>query len=30
MISEADVATNLGEREVAQFAAAIYSAPPNL
>jgi CBS domain-containing protein len=30
MISEADVATNLGEREVAQFTAAIYSAPPNL
>jgi CBS domain-containing protein len=29
MISEADVATHLGENEVSQFASAVYSAPPN-
>lgn len=29
MISEADVATHLGEHEVGQFASAVYSAPPN-
>lgn len=30
MISEADLATHLDEHKVAQFASAIYSAPPNL
>lgn len=30
MISEADLATHLDEHQVAQFASAIYSAPPNL
>jgi CBS domain-containing protein len=30
MISEADLATHLSEHEVAQFAEAVYSAPPNL
>lgn len=30
MISEADLATHLGEHKVAQFADSIYSAPPNL
>ena len=30
MISEADLATHLDEQRVAQFASAIYSAPPNL
>ena len=29
MISEADLATHLGEHEVGQFASAVYSAPPN-
>ena len=29
MISEADLATHLGEHEVAKFAGAVYSAPPN-
>ena len=29
MISEADLATHLGEHPVAQFAEAVYSAPPN-
>jgi len=29
MISEADVATHLGEHEVGEFASAVYSAPPN-
>jgi CBS domain-containing protein len=29
MISEADLATHLGEHQVAQFADAVYSAPPN-
>lgn len=29
MISEADVATHLSEPEVAEFARAVYSAPPN-
>lgn len=29
MISEADIARNLGEHEVAEFASSIYSAPPN-
>jgi CBS domain-containing protein len=29
MISEADLATRLGEHEVGQFTSAIYSAPPN-
>jgi CBS domain-containing protein len=28
MISEADLATHLGKREMSQFAAAVYSAPP--
>lgn len=30
MISEADLATHLDDQRVAQFASAIYSAPPNL
>jgi len=30
MISEADLAVHLDEHQVAQFASAIYSAPPNL
>lgn len=30
MISEADIATHLDERRMAQFAGIIYSAPPNL
>jgi len=29
MISEADIATNLRKSQVAQFAGAVYSAPPN-
>jgi hypothetical protein len=29
MISEADVATHLGEDQVSEFVAAVYSAPPN-
>ena len=29
IISEANIATNLGKREVGDFAAAVYSAPPN-
>jgi CBS domain-containing protein len=29
MISEADIATHLGEHDVAEFASAIYSAPPS-
>jgi CBS domain-containing protein len=29
MISEADLATHLGKNQVAQFAEAVYSAPPN-
>jgi CBS domain-containing protein len=29
MISEADIATQLGEHEVAEFASKIYSAPPS-
>jgi CBS domain-containing protein len=29
MISEADLATHLGEHEVAAFAGTVYSAPPN-
>jgi CBS domain-containing protein len=29
MISEADLATHLGEHEVSEFATAVYSAPPN-
>jgi CBS domain-containing protein len=29
MISEADVATHLGQNEVSDFASAVYSAPPN-
>jgi CBS domain-containing protein len=29
MISEADLATHLGEHEVAEFAGTVYSAPPN-
>lgn len=29
MISEADLATHLGEREIAEFAGTVYSAPPN-
>jgi CBS domain-containing protein len=29
MISEADLATHLGEHEVAEFAGMVYSAPPN-
>jgi CBS domain-containing protein len=29
MVSEADLATHLGEHQVAQFAEAVYSAPPN-
>lgn len=28
MISEADLATHLGQREVSEFASAVYSAPP--
>lgn len=30
MISEADLATHLDEDEVAEYASAVYSAPPNL
>jgi CBS domain-containing protein len=29
MISEADVATQLGQNEVGEFSSAVYSAPPN-
>jgi CBS domain-containing protein len=29
IISEANIATNLGTREVGEFATAVYSAPPN-
>jgi CBS domain-containing protein len=29
VISEADVATRLGSRQVSQFASSVYSAPPN-
>jgi CBS domain-containing protein len=29
MISEADLATHLGERDIATFAGTVYSAPPN-
>ena len=29
MISEADLATHLGEHEVAEFAGTVYAAPPN-
>jgi hypothetical protein len=29
MISEADLATHLGEHEVAAFAGTVYAAPPN-
>ena len=29
MITEADLATHLGEHKVAQFAGVVYSAPPN-
>ena len=29
MISEADLATHLGEYEVAEFAGTVYAAPPN-
>jgi CBS domain-containing protein len=29
IITEADIATNLSEREVQRFAAAVYAAPPN-
>jgi CBS domain-containing protein len=29
IISEANIATKLGKREVGDFASAVYSAPPN-
>jgi CBS domain-containing protein len=29
VISEADLATRLGSRQVSQFASSVYSAPPN-